>query len=147
MSDQLRYDIVASLQRHAVDALDFIERITKLHGPPTEDDTDRMLLWFARCPQIIDLAKVGLELNEAISESYKKSAADLREKAALFDDDIKTARNFFNTLMRIGGADQIKGEFHQVSLVEQKPKLTIKQGVEKTVEYLATSPWLFESRG
>lgn len=27
-----------------------------------------------------------------------------------------------------------------------KPKLTIKQGVEKTVEYLAANPWLFERR-
>jgi UDP-glucose 4-epimerase len=27
-----------------------------------------------------------------------------------------------------------------------QPKLTIKQGVEKTVEYLAANPWLFESR-
>jgi UDP-glucose 4-epimerase len=28
-----------------------------------------------------------------------------------------------------------------------KPKLTIRQGVEKTVEYLANNPWLFETRG
>jgi UDP-glucose 4-epimerase len=27
------------------------------------------------------------------------------------------------------------------------PKLNIRQGVEKTVEYLAANPWLFESRG
>jgi UDP-glucose 4-epimerase len=27
-----------------------------------------------------------------------------------------------------------------------RPKLTIQQGVEKTVDYLATSPWLFEKR-
>ena len=27
-----------------------------------------------------------------------------------------------------------------------KPKLTIRQGVEKTVEYLRDSPWLFETR-
>jgi UDP-glucose 4-epimerase len=27
-----------------------------------------------------------------------------------------------------------------------KPKLTIRQGVEKTVEYLAANPWLFEKR-
>jgi len=28
-----------------------------------------------------------------------------------------------------------------------QPKLSIKQGVEKTVEYLSANPWLFESRG
>jgi UDP-glucose 4-epimerase len=27
-----------------------------------------------------------------------------------------------------------------------KPKLTIRQGVERTVDYLAASPWLFERR-
>ena len=27
-----------------------------------------------------------------------------------------------------------------------KPKLTIREGVEKTVEYLQKNPWLFESR-
>ena len=27
-----------------------------------------------------------------------------------------------------------------------KPKLTIRQGVEKTVDYLAGNPWLFENR-
>ena len=27
-----------------------------------------------------------------------------------------------------------------------KPKLTIRQGVERTVDYLRQNPWLFESR-
>jgi UDP-glucose 4-epimerase len=37
-------------------------------------------------------------------------------------------------------------ETKKVRSLGWKPKLTIKQGVEKTVEYLAANQWLFESR-
>jgi UDP-glucose 4-epimerase len=46
----------------------------------------------------------------------------------------------------IGDSPFIFLDTKKVRSLGWKPKLTIKKGVEKTVEYLAASPWLFESR-
>jgi UDP-glucose 4-epimerase len=47
----------------------------------------------------------------------------------------------------IGDSPFIFLDTKKVRSLGWKPKLTIRQGVEKTVEYLAANPWLFESRG
>ena len=47
----------------------------------------------------------------------------------------------------IGDSPFIFLDAKKVRSLGWKPKLTIRQGVEKTVEYLAANPWLFESRG
>jgi UDP-glucose 4-epimerase len=46
----------------------------------------------------------------------------------------------------IGDSPFIFLDTKKVRSLGWKPKLTIRQGVEKTVEYLAANPWLFESR-
>jgi UDP-glucose 4-epimerase len=46
----------------------------------------------------------------------------------------------------IGDSPFIFLDTKKVRSLGWKPKLTIKQGVEKTVEYLAANPWLFETR-
>jgi UDP-glucose 4-epimerase len=47
----------------------------------------------------------------------------------------------------IGDSPFIFLDTKKVRSLGWKPKLTIRQGVEKTVEYLAANGWLFESRG
>jgi UDP-glucose 4-epimerase len=47
----------------------------------------------------------------------------------------------------IGDSPFIFLDTKKVRSLGWKPKLTIKQGVEKTVGYLAANPWLFELRG
>jgi UDP-glucose 4-epimerase len=47
----------------------------------------------------------------------------------------------------IGDSPFIFLDTKRVRSLGWRPKLTIRQGVEKTVEYLAANPWLFESRG
>lgn len=47
----------------------------------------------------------------------------------------------------IGDSPFIFLDTKKVRALGWKQKLTIRQGVEKTVEYLAANPWLFESRG
>ena len=46
----------------------------------------------------------------------------------------------------IGDSPFIFLDTKKVRALGWRPKLTIRQGVEKTVEYLAASPWLFERR-
>jgi UDP-glucose 4-epimerase len=46
----------------------------------------------------------------------------------------------------IGDSPFIFLDTKKVRALGWQPKLTIRQGVEKTVEYLATNPWLFETR-
>ncbi len=46
----------------------------------------------------------------------------------------------------IGDSPFIFLDTKKVRSLGWKPKLTIQQGVEKTVEYLAANPWLFENR-
>lgn len=46
----------------------------------------------------------------------------------------------------IGDSPFIFLDTKKVRALGWQPKLTIRQGVERTVEYLARSPWLFESR-
>ena len=46
----------------------------------------------------------------------------------------------------IGDSPFIFLDTKKVRSLGWKPKLTIRQGVEKTVEYLAANPWLFERR-
>ena len=47
----------------------------------------------------------------------------------------------------IGDSPFIFLDTKKVRSLGWQPKLSIKQGVEKTVEYLAANPWLFETRG
>jgi len=46
----------------------------------------------------------------------------------------------------VGDSPFIFLDTRKVRSLGWKPKLTIRQGVEKTVDYLASSPWLFEKR-
>jgi len=46
----------------------------------------------------------------------------------------------------IGDSPFIFLDTKKVRALGWRPKLTIRQGVERTVDYLAKSPWLFESR-
>jgi UDP-glucose 4-epimerase len=47
----------------------------------------------------------------------------------------------------IGDSPFIFLDTKKVRALGWTPKLTIRQGVENTVEYLAANPWLFETRG
>jgi UDP-glucose 4-epimerase len=47
----------------------------------------------------------------------------------------------------IGDSPFIFLDTKKVRALGWKPKLTIRQGVERTVDYLAANPWLFETRG
>ena len=47
----------------------------------------------------------------------------------------------------IGDSPFIFLDTKKVRVLGWQPKLSIRQGVERTVDYLASSPWLFERRG
>ena len=102
------------------------------------DCVDAMLAVIAKAPQPVNVYNLGTdeycEVNDSIGWIGQKLGVNPERRYTGGD------RGW------IGDSPFIFLDTKKVRSLGWKPKLTIRQGVEKTVDYLGANPWLFETR-
>ena len=103
-----------------------------------QDCVDAMLTVIAKAPAPVNVYNLGTdeycEVNDSIGWISQKLGVNPERRYTGGD------RGW------IGDSPFIFLDTKKVRSLGWKPKLTIRQGVEKTVDYLRANPWLFESR-
>jgi len=103
-----------------------------------QDCVDAILAVIGKAPEAVNVYNLGTdeycEVNDSISWISQKLGVNPHRRYTGGD------RGW------IGDSPFIFLDTKKVRSLGWKPKLTIRQGVEKTVDYLRASPWLFETR-
>ena len=103
-----------------------------------QDCVDAMLTVIRKCDAPVNVYNVGTDEYCQVTDSLGWICQKL---------DVNPERTFTGGERGwIGDSPFIFLDTARVRAVGWKPKLTIRQGVERTVDYLRANPWLFEQR-
>jgi UDP-glucose 4-epimerase len=103
-----------------------------------QDCIDAMLLAIDRMPGPVNIYNLGCNEYCRVNDSLDWICAKL---------NVDPKRNYTGGSRGwIGDSPFIFLDTQRIAALGWKPKLSIRQGVEKTVDYLASNRWLFEAR-